>query len=41
MAKILLRSVAGFNREGISYSLVKFVDLEVETPPSGKLEGIL
>ena len=39
MAKILLRSVAGFSR--ISYSLVKFLDLEVVTPPSGEPEGIL
>ena len=36
MAKILFRSVAGFT--GISYSLVKFLDLEVETPPSGEPE---
>ena len=37
MAKIILRSVVGFCR--ISYSLVKFLDLEVETPHSGELEG--
>ena len=39
MAKILLRHVAGFI--GISYSLVKFLDLEVKTPSSGEPEGIL
>ena len=40
MAKILHRSVAGFKRN-LSYSLVKFVVLEVETPPSGKPRWLL
>ena len=39
MAKIILRSVAGLTE--ISYLLIKCVDLEVETPPSGEPEGIL
>ena len=39
MAKIPLWRVAGFT--GISYSLVKFLDLEVETPPLGEPGGIL
>ena len=39
MAKILLRRVAGFNRDQLLTS--KVLDLEVETPPLGEPERIL
>ena len=39
MINILLRLVAGFNRDQLLTS--KVLDLEVKTPPSGESEEIL
>ena len=39
MAKILLGRLDAFNRDQLLTS--KFLDLEVETPPSSEHEGIL
>ena len=42
MAKIILRRVACFNRDQLlDRSIVMFLDLDVETPPSGEHVGIL